>query len=90
MTTEHLLIMIASAEGALILLLGGYIAKAIFRMSDSIREMTKTLGEFVKKDECKADMGSHCSEMKLLDKRITKQEQAFAELAAKAELWHRD
>jgi hypothetical protein len=82
--------MIASAEGAMILLLGGYIAKAIFRMSDSIREMTKTLGEFVKKDECKADMGSHCSKMESLDCRLTRQETAFAELAAKAELWHKE
>ena len=87
---EHLLIMIASAEGALILVLGGFIAKAIFRMSDNVKELTKALGDFVKKDECKADMGSHCSKMESLDYRLTKQEKSFAELSTKVEMLHKD
>ena len=84
----EVLIIIASAEGAIILFLGGLIAKAIFKMSDSISGLTKTLTDFVKKDDCKEDMGEHCGKIDSLEKRIDKNEKALAELKAKAEIWH--
>jgi hypothetical protein len=85
---EDILVIIASAEGAIILFLGGLIAKAIFKMSDSIQGLTKALTEFVKKDDCKTDMGEHCSKIDSLEKRIDKGEKAFEALKAKAEIWH--
>lgn len=85
---ETILIIIASAEGAIILFLGGLIAKAIFKMSDSVAGLTKALTEFVKKDDCKTDMGEHCSKIDSLEYRIDKSEKTLAELKAKAEIWH--
>lgn len=85
----EVLIIIASAEGAIILFLGGLIAKAIFKMSDSISGLTKALTDFVKKDDCKEDMGEHCGKIDSLEKRIDKNEKALAELKAKAEIWHK-
>lgn len=85
---ESTWIIIASAEGAVILFLGGLIAKAIFRMSDSVQGLTTALTEFVKKDDCKTDMGEHCSKIDSLEYRIDKNEKALAELKAKAEIWH--
>jgi hypothetical protein len=87
---EEILIIIAAAEGAIILFLGGHIAKAIFRMADSIKSLTATLAEFVKKDDCKEDMGDHCTKINGLECRMDKHEKAFAELKAKAEVWHKD
>ena len=87
---ENILIIIASAEGAIILFLGGLIAKAIFRMSDSISALTAALTDFVKKDDCKEDMGDHCTKINGLEYRMDKHEKAFAELKAKAEVWHKD
>ena len=87
---ETILIIIASAEGAIILFLGGLIAKAIFKMSDSIQGLTTALTEFVKKDDCKTDMGEHCSKIDSLEYRIDKNEKALAELKAKAEVWHKN
>jgi hypothetical protein len=87
---ETIWITIACAEGAIILFLGGLIAKAIFKMSDSIQGLTKALTEFVKKDDCKTDMGEHCSKIDSLEYRIDKNEKALAELKAKAEIWHKD
>lgn len=86
---ENLLIIIAGAEGAIILFLGGLIAKAIFRMSDSISDLTAALTDFVKKDDCKTDMGEHCSKIDSLEYRVDKAEKSFAELKAKAEVWHK-
>ena len=86
---ESTWIIIASAEGAVILFLGGLIAKAIFRMSDSVQGLTTALTEFVKKDDCKTDMGEHCSKIDSLEYRIDKNEKALAELKAKAEIWHK-
>lgn len=86
---EDLLVIIAGAEGAIILFLGGLIAKAIFRMSDSISELTAALTDFVKKDDCKTDMGEHCSKIDSLECRVDKAEKSFAELKAKTEVWHR-
>ena len=88
--TITILIIIASAEGALILFLGGLIAKAIFKMSDSVKDLTKTLSDFVQKDDCKTDMGEHCSKINGLEYRMDKNEKAFAELKAKAEVWHQN
>jgi hypothetical protein len=85
---ESTWIVIASAEGAVILFLGGLIAKAIFRMSDSVQGLTKALTDFVKKDDCKTDMGEHCGKIETLEYRIDKNEKALAELKAKAEIWH--
>lgn len=85
---EETWIIIASAEGAIILFLGGLIAKAIFKMSDSVQGLTTALTEFVKKDDCKTDMGEHCSKIDSLEYRIDKNEKALAELKAKAEIWH--
>lgn len=85
---EDVLIIIAGAEGAIILFLGGLIAKAIFRMSDSISALTAALTDFVKKDDCKTDMGEHCSKIDSLEYRVDKAEKSFAELKAKAEVWH--
>lgn len=85
---EDMLVIVASAEGAIILALGGLIAKAIFRMSDSINNLTQTLANFVKKDDCKEDMGKHCGKIDALEKRIDKGEKAFEALKAKAEIWH--
>lgn len=87
---ESTWIIIASAEGAVILFLGGLIAKAIFRMSDSISGLTKALTDFVKKDDCKEDMGEHCGKINSLEKRIEKNEKSLAELKAKAEIWHKE
>lgn len=87
---ENILIIIAGAEGAIILFLGGLIAKAIFRMSDSISALTAALTDFVKKDDCKNDMGEHCSKIDSLEYRIDRAEKAFAELKAKAEVWHKN
>ena len=85
---ETIWITIACAEGAIILFLGGLIAKAIFKMSDSIQGLTQALAEFVKKDDCKTDMGEHCSKIDSLEYRIDKNEKSLAELKAKAEIWH--
>lgn len=85
---ETIWITIACAEGAVILFLGGLIAKAIFKMSDSIQGLTNALTEVVKKDDCKTDMGEHCSKIDSLEYRIDKNEKALAELKAKAEIWH--
>lgn len=87
---ETILIIIASAEGAIILFLGGLIAKAIFKMSDSIQGLTKALTEFVKKDDCKTDMGEHCGKIDSLEKRINENEKSLAELRTKAEIWHKE
>lgn len=87
---ETIWITIACAEGAIILFLGGLIAKAIFKMSDSIQGLTKALTEFVKKDDCKTDMGEHCGKIETLEYRIDKNEKALAKLQAKAEIWHKD
>ena len=86
---ETILIIIASAEGAIILFLGGLIAKAIFKMSDSIQGLTNALTDFVKKEDCKADMGEHCSKIDTLEYRIDKNEKGLAALTAKAEIWHK-
>ena len=85
---ETIWITIACAEGAIILSLGGLIAKAIFKMSDSIQGLTKALTDFVKKDDCKTDMGEHCEKIDSLEERIGNNEKAIAELKAKAEIWH--
>lgn len=85
---ETIWITIACAEGAIILFLGGLIAKAIFKMSDSIQSLINALTEVVKKDDCKSDMGEHCSKIDSLEYRIDKNEKALAELKAKAEIWH--
>lgn len=85
---DTILIIIASAEGALILFLGGLIAKAIFRMADNVKVLTAALSEFVKNDDCKSDMGEHCTKISDLEYRMGKNEKAFAELKAKAEVWH--
>lgn len=87
---ETIWITIACAEGAIILFLGGLIAKAIFKMSDNISDLTNALTDFVKKDDCKEDMGEHCGKISSLEKRIEKYEKSFAELKAKAEIWHKD
>jgi hypothetical protein len=87
---EETWIIIASAEGAIILFLGGLIAKAIFKMSDSIQGLTKALTEFVKKDDCKTDMGEHCGKIETLVYRIDKQEKGLARLQAQAEIWHKE
>ena len=87
---EETWIIIASAEGAIILFLGGLIAKAIFKMSDSIQGLTKALTDFVKKDDCKTDMGEHCGKIETLEHRIAKNEKALAALNAKAEIWHKE
>jgi hypothetical protein len=87
---ETIWITIACAEGAIILFLGGLIAKAIFKMSDSIQGLTKALTEFVKKDDCKTDMGEHCGKIETLEYRIDKNEKALAKLQAKAEIWHKE
>lgn len=88
--TITILVIIASAEGALILFLGGLIATAIFRMADNVKHLTATLSDFVKKDDCKSDMGEHCSKINGLEYRLDKNEKAFAELKAKAEVWHQN
>ena len=85
---ETILIIIASAEGAIILFLGGLIAKAIFKMSDSVSDLTSALTDFVKKDDCKEDMGEHCGKIKSLEDRIGKNEKELTELKSKAEIWH--
>jgi hypothetical protein len=85
---EETWIIIASAEGAIILFLGGLIAKAIFKMSDSIQGLTQALTDFVKKDDCKTDMGEHCGKIETLEYLIDRNEKALAELKAKAEIWH--
>jgi hypothetical protein len=35
-------------------------------------------------------MGEHCGKIETLEYRIDKNEKAFAELKAKAEIWHKD
>ena len=85
---ETVWISIACAEGTIILFLGGLIAKAIFRMSDSVQGLTTALTEVVKKDDCKTDMGEHCGKIETLEHRIDKNEKSLAELKAKAEIWH--
>ena len=85
---ETVWISIACAEGTIILFLGGLIAKAIFRRSDSVQGLTTALTEFVKKDDCKTDMGEHCGKIETLEHRIDKNEKSLAELKAKAEIWH--
>lgn len=87
---ENVLIIIASAEGAIILFLGGLIATAIFRMSDNIATLTATLSSFVKKDDCKTDMGKHCKEMERLSQTLSEHMTEFAELRARSEIWHKD
>lgn len=82
------LILIISAEGAIILALGGLISKAIFRMSDSINDLTQTLATFVKKDDCKDDMGAHCDKISALETRVASNETAVAELKTKVEVLH--
>lgn len=90
MNMEDVWLIIATAEGAIILFLGGLIAKAIFKMSDSIQGLTTALTEFVKKDDCKTDMGEHCGKIATLEHRIGKNEEALTALTAKAEIWHKE
>lgn len=88
MDTVDILVMFVCAQGTVILALGGLIAKSIFRMADNIKELTSTLAHFVKKDDCKEDMGEHCGKIETLEKRIDKNEKALESLKAKAEIWH--
>jgi uncharacterized coiled-coil DUF342 family protein len=86
----ELLILLICGEGTLILFLGGLIAKAIFKMADSVNDLTKQLSEFVKKDECKTDMGEHCSKMEELEDRIGGYEKKFVELQTTVNMLHKD
>lgn len=86
---ESILVIIASAEGAIILFLGGLIAKAIFRMDDSLKKLSEALANFVKRDDCKEDMGEHCGKIEMLEGRIDEQEKALNTLLTKAEIWHK-
>lgn len=87
---EAIWISIACAEGAVILALGGLIAKAIFRMADSVNKLTVALADFVKKDDCKEDMGEHCTKMDSIEKRVEKFEKDFVALKAQSEIWHKE
>jgi uncharacterized coiled-coil DUF342 family protein len=87
---NEILILVICGEGALVMFLGGMIAKAIFKMADSVNDLTKQLSEFVKKDECKTDMGEHCSKMEELEGRIARYEKKFIELQTTVTMLHKD
>ena len=80
----EIIVLIACAEGALIIFFGGLIAKAVFKMSDSISSLSDAIAKLVKKEDCDKDMQGHCSRINELEQRMRKVE-CFK---SKAEVWH--
>ena len=83
---NQIIILIACAEGALIIFFGGLIAKSVFKMSDSISSLSEAIATLVKKEDCDKDMQGHCSRINELEQRMRKIES----FKSKAEIWHRE
>lgn len=67
MTMTQLLLLIISASGVIICGLTGLVITLLLKRIDNItaqlHEMTKAINAFVKRDECTASMGDHCTQL---------------------------
>ena len=70
MTMIQLLLLILSACGVLICGLTALVVSLVLKRFDNIatqlKELTKAINAFVKREECHASMGDHCSQLKEL------------------------
>jgi uncharacterized coiled-coil DUF342 family protein len=70
MTTVQLLLIILSACGVVICGLTSLVVALVLKRFDNIatqlKELTKAINAFVKREECNASMGEHCSQLRKL------------------------
>ena len=94
MTTEQLLLAALSLASTIIVVLGGFIVKGVFKMADRITNQLQTLNNlmasFVKRDECVNDMQNHCKLISNINSDLKCLKDDFMVLKTKAELWHKE
>lgn len=94
MTMEQLLFAALSAAGVIIMTLASIVAQSLLKRFDNItaqlQKLNNTLASFVKKEECRQEMGDQCVLIEKLDKRITKNENALGRLEAQVKVLHKD
>lgn len=94
MTTEQLLLAALSLAATIIVVLGGFIVKGVFKMADRITSQLQTLNSlmasFVRRDECVNDMESHCKLIRNISSELGELKDDFTVLKTKAEMWHKE
>lgn len=55
-----------------------------------LRDIKKELKMYVRREDCKDDMGNHCEQINELRERVNNNEADIKSLAAKAQVWHKD
>lgn len=94
MTTEQLLLAALSLAATIIVVLGGFIVKGVFKMADRITSQLQTLNSlmasFVKRDDCVNDMETHCALIRNISSELDDLKNDFTVLKTKSEMWHKE
>lgn len=63
---------------------------AINTLKHAVDKIASALGEYVKKDDCTADMGQHCNQLSKLEDSIKDNTQRIAVLETSVSLYHKN
>lgn len=84
MTMIQLLLLILSACGVLICGLTALVVSLVLKRFDSIatqlKELTKAINAFVKREECNTSMGEHCSQLRKLQEGFEENKSAIRQI----------
>ena len=84
MTMTQLLLLIISASGVIICGLTGLVITLLLKRIDNItaqlHEMTKAINAFVRREDCTASMGDHCTQLSDLRKGFEENKSAIRQI----------
>lgn len=92
MTMTQLLLLIISACGVLICGLTTLVVSLVLKRFDNIatqlKELTKAIDAFVKREECNASMGEHCSQLRALREGFEENKSAIRQIKTELKRHH--
>lgn len=92
MTMMQLLLLILSACGVLICGLTALVVSLVLKRFDNIatqlKELTKAINAFVKREECHASMGEHCSQLRELREGFEENKSAIRQIKVELKRHH--
>lgn len=92
MTMIQLLLLIISACGVLICGLTALVVSLVLKRFDNIatqlKELTKAINAFVKREECHASMGEHCSQLRKLSEGFEENKSAIRQIKTELKRHH--
>ena len=92
MTMTQLLLLIISASGVIICGLTGLVITLLLKRMDNItaqlHEMTKAINAFVRREDCTASMGDHCTQLSDLRKGFEENKSAIRQISNELKRHH--